>query len=172
MVHSLPCKALISKPTRITEQSSTLIDHNDTKHAIVSGTSNFDVSNLPTFSIVKAADINTTSNNYTVRKNFCINDFFFDLYQQLSQSIHYNEDSTVNSQFETFVDIFQTVVNNHAPLCNASRKQKIMRQKPWLTPGIYKSILTESKMYHKVYNKKNTPLYNMYKVYRNNLKNN
>jgi len=24
-------------------------------------------------------------------------------------------------------------------------------------------------MYHKVYNKKNTPLYNMYKVYRNNL---
>ena len=24
-------------------------------------------------------------------------------------------------------------------------------------------------MYHKVYNKKNTPLYNMYEVYRNNL---
>ena len=47
--------------------------------------------------------------------------------------------------------------------------QKRMRQKPWLTPGIYKSILTKNKMYHKVYNKKNTPLYNMYKVYRNNL---
>ena len=50
------------------------------------------------------------------------------------------------------------VVNNHAPLCNTSRKQKRMRQKPWLTPGIYKSILTKNKMYHKVYNKKNTPL--------------
>ena len=57
-------------------------------------------------------------------ENFGINDFLFDLYQQLSQSIHHNENSTVNSQFETFVDIFQTVVNNHAPLCNASRKQK------------------------------------------------
>jgi len=103
-------------------------------------------------------------------ENFGINDFLFDLYQQLSQSIHHNENSTVNSQFETFVDIFQTVVNNHAPLCNASRKQKIMWQKPWFTPGIYKSILTKNKMYHdKVYNKKNTPLYNMYKVYRNNL---
>jgi len=175
VLRSLSCKALISKPTRITEQSSTLIDHiytTDTKHAIVSGISIFDLSNhLPTFSIVKAADINTTSNNCTVRnmKNFCINDFLFDLYQQLSQSIYHNENSTVNSQFETFVDIFQTVVNNHAPLCNASRKQKRMRQKPWLTPGIYKSILTKNKMYHKVYNKKNTPLYNMYKVYRNNL---
>jgi len=132
MLHSLSCKALISKPTRITEQSSTLIDHiytNDTKHAIMSGISIFDLSDhLPTFSIVKAADVNTTSNNYTVRnmKNFCINDFLFDLYQQLSLSIHYNEDSTVNSQFETFVDKFQTVVNNHAPLCNASRKQKRM----------------------------------------------
>ena len=42
--HSLSCKALISKPTRITEQSSTPIDHiytNDTKHAIVSGISIF-----------------------------------------------------------------------------------------------------------------------------------
>jgi len=132
MLHSLSCKALISKPTRITEQSSTLIDHiytNDTKHAIMSGISIFDLSDhLPTFSIVKAADVNTASNNYTVRnmKNFCINDFLFDLYQQLSLSIHYNEDSTVNSQFETFVDKFQTVVNNHAPLCNASRKQKRM----------------------------------------------
>jgi len=27
MLHSLSCKALISKPTRITEQFSTLIDH-------------------------------------------------------------------------------------------------------------------------------------------------
>ena len=121
---------------------------NDTKHAIVSGISIFDLSDhLPTFSIIKTADINTTSNNYTVgnMKNFCINDFLFDLYQQLSQSIHHNENSTVNSQFETFVDIFQTVVNNHAPLCNASRKQKRMRRKPWLTPGIYKSILTKIK---------------------------
>jgi len=82
VLHNLSCKALISKPTRITEQSSTLIDHiytNDTKHAIVSGISISDLSDhLPTFSIVKTADINTTSNNYTVRnmKNFCINDFF------------------------------------------------------------------------------------------------
>jgi len=44
-----------------------------------------------------------------------------------------------------------------------------MRQKPWLTPSIYKSILTKNKMYHEVYNKKNTPLYNMYEVCRNNL---
>ena len=104
-------------------------------------------------------DINTTSNNYTVRnmKNFCINDFLFDLYKQLSQSIHHNENSTINSQFETFVDIFQTVVNNHAPLCNASRKQRRMRQKPWLIPGLYKSILTKNKMYHKVFNKKIPP---------------
>ena len=102
-------------------------------------------------------------------KNVCIFDFLFDLYQQLSQSIHHNENSTVNSQFETFVDIFPTVVNNHALLCNASRKQKRIRKKPWLTPGIYKSILTKNKMYHEVYNKKNTPLYNIYEVYRNNL---
>jgi len=108
MLHSLSCKALISKPTRITEQSSTLTDHiytNDTKHAIVSGISKtiFDLSDhLTTFSIVKVADANTTSDNYTVRnmKNVSINDFLFDLYQQLSQSIHHNEDSTLNSQFE------------------------------------------------------------------------
>jgi len=102
-------------------------------------------------------------------KNLCTNDFLFDLYQQLSQSIHHNEDSTANSQFETFVDIIQTLVNNHASLCNACRNHRRMWQKPWLTPCIYKSILTKNKMYHKLYNKKNTPLYNNYKVYRNNL---
>jgi len=40
MLHSLSCKLLIDKPTRITKHSTTLIDHiytNEVKSSIVSG---------------------------------------------------------------------------------------------------------------------------------------
>jgi len=40
MLHSLSCKLLIDKPTRITKHSTTVIDHiytNDVKSSIVSG---------------------------------------------------------------------------------------------------------------------------------------
>jgi len=51
----------------------------------------------------------------------------------------------------------------------ARPENKKMRQKLWLTPGIYIYGATTNKMYDKAYNKKNAHIYNIYKLHRNNL---
>ena len=59
MLHSLSCKLLVHKPTRITKRSTTLIDHiytNDVKSSIVSGIIIDDLSDhLPIFAISEKA---------------------------------------------------------------------------------------------------------------------
>ena len=59
MLHSLSCKLLVDKPTRITKHSNTLIDHiytNDVKSSIVSGIIIDDLSDhLPIFAISEKA---------------------------------------------------------------------------------------------------------------------
>jgi len=63
MFHSLYCKLLIDKPTRITKHSTTLIDHiytNDVKSNIVSGIIIDDLSDhLPIFAISKKISAET-----------------------------------------------------------------------------------------------------------------
>ena len=57
MLHSLSCKIIFDKPTRITKHSTTLIDHfytNDVNSSIVSGIITDDFSDhLPIFAISK-----------------------------------------------------------------------------------------------------------------------
>jgi len=72
VLHSLSCKLLIDKPTRITKHSTTLIDHiytNDVKSRIVSGIIIDDLSDhLPIFVISEKASPQNVYSKRKVRK--------------------------------------------------------------------------------------------------------
>ena len=68
MLHTLSCKATISKTTRITEQSSSLCDHIhavDTKHDNARGYPPLTFQIIRQPFTIKAAEVKTTSNDYT-----------------------------------------------------------------------------------------------------------
>ena len=62
------------------------------------------------------------------------------------------------------------MVDLFAPKRNATRKEKKLKLKPWLTPGLLKSIQTKNKMPKRLHkNSDNLALTKKYKAYRNAL---
>ena len=84
-------------------------------------------------------------------------------------SFKVSEDSSPHHQFQTFINIFTDTVNFHAPYRRTTRKEKKLKEKPWLTKGLLKSIKQKSKMYKKFLDRSNCSLYTQYKKYRNTL---
>ena len=80
-----------------------------------------------------------------------------------------SEDSSSHHQFQTFIDIFTDTVNFHAPYRRTTKKEKKLKEKPWLTKGLLKSIKQKNKMYKKFLDHSNCSLYTQYKKYRNTL---
>ena len=52
-----------------------------------------------------------------------------------------------NEEFNTFNEVILKMVNKHAPLKFAYRKQKRLLQKPWITKYIFDAIRRKQKMY-------------------------
>jgi len=175
MLHSLSCKLVIDKPTRITKHSTTLIDHiytNDVKSSIVSGIIIDDLSDhLPIFVISEKASPQKVYSKRKVRKINGINaeHFIADLQSRLTSKLKFGQLTSVNLQLELLYETFHTILEDHAPLINPSRKQKQLSKKPWMTANIHKLVRKKNKMFHKVYNKKQTYAYSVYKQFRNSL---
>ena len=53
-----------------------------------------------------------------------------------------SDNKPVDPQFNKFMTILTDTVNEHAPLKKASRREKRLQQKPWLTQGLLKSEVT------------------------------
>ena len=54
---------------------------------------------------------------------------------------------SANKLFDKFISIITEVVDLFATKRNATRKEKKLKLKPWLTPGLLKSIQTKNKMF-------------------------
>ena len=81
---------------------------------------------------------------------FDLDTFLCELFKDLSQlTLKYN--IHVNDQFETFLSIFRKVVDKHAPLKKASRKEKRLHAKPWLTRGLLKSKQHKNILFNKLH---------------------
>ena len=72
-----------------------------------------------------------------------------------------------HNQFEEFVKLFTDIVNFHAPRRRATRKEKKLKSKPWLTQGLLKSIKLKNKMYKQFLMHPNNYQFDKYKKYRN-----
>ena len=135
---------IITIPTRVTDTSSTVIDHvitNDTSHCIRPGviqTANIS-DHYPIFCEVLGYAIPTNKKmHYTFRdkSNFDADRYCTDLNDSIFNFMLDSEEITetnFDDSFEAFVSIIQHTIEKHAPLKRMSRKQKKIKRKPWIT---------------------------------------
>ena len=101
-LHTLSCKLLIDKLTRITKHSATLIDHiytNDVKFSIVPGIIIDDLSDhLPIFAISKKISPQKVYSKRKVRKINGLNadHFIADLQSRLNTKLNFDQLTSVN----------------------------------------------------------------------------
>ena len=140
---------LITKPTRVTKNSSSIIDHiisNDIKHPILPGI--FETCNVcdhyPIF--CKIGTLITKNGNVKTESAFCRNKSKFDT-ELFGQDLNFSLQrfflglppltyENFNSIFSNFVKIVSQTIDKHAPLKSCSRRQHRLLKKPWITRGI------------------------------------
>ena len=98
-------------------------------------------------------------------KNFKAEHFIEDLNQTLNASLS-SFDSTIHNQFEQFINSFTSVVNKHAPRKLATRKERKLKTKPWLSSSLLCSIKTKHKMPKSICKTSDETKYKNYKTYR------
>ena len=171
MIHSYNLLPLITKPTRITDHTSSLIDHiytNSIQHNVTAGILVADVSDhLPIFCIT---DLNPSRKNTS---------YYMRDYSQLDKEQYLKElesipwsnltqnDKSLNDRTANLIDAITDVVNKHAPLKLASNRKMKKLSKPWLTKGILKSIKTKQKLYYSHFRSKNDESVKYYKSFSN-----
>ena len=174
-IMSLGCENVIKKPTRITTHSATLIDHiftNNSQNHITAGILIDDISDhLPTFILIETKNIKKVKSwKNTQRKNMNsieMENFLIDLQNSFLNWSCIN--STVEEDFNRFNSTFELIVDKHAPKTTITRKQKKLRQKPWITKGLLKSIRHKNKLYTIFITNKTESSFLNYKQYRNKL---
>ena len=165
----------ITLPTRITDQSLTLIDHiilyrpvNQMKTNSTSGNLFFDVSDhLPNFILMKDTP------NYQ-RKERPYKRIFSE--RNINKFQHYLERTTwenvlqkqeVNEIYSEFTRVLSKTYNESFPLVKQSRRS--FKDKIWITPAIKVSIRQKNRLYKKYLSSSNPATESSYKKYKNKL---
>ncbi len=175
-VISFGFKNSITVPTRITETSSTLIDHfyfNALQNEIYTSIILSDISDhFPILvSIKKLKPLIQKHDIYKRNHNKLNSDEFKHDLGLMIEQLGNESDSDVNEKFNKFNQGLTKLINQHAPLQKLSLRQTKLSQKPWLTFGILKSIQIKNKLYRKLCRCKfkNEELLVLYKTYRNKI---
>lgn len=170
------CKPLISKPTRITCNSATLIDNifsSDIDKDIISGLLYSDISDhIPVFSFTKHEDLSTQKLKFPnithVRKiNQETQKVFFQEIQHTNWK-HVLSSSDTNNAYKLFLETFSKVFDNCFPL-QENKVKNHFNSKPWITTGLAKSIKHKNKLYKKFISAPTSANNNKFKTYRNKL---
>ncbi|XP_065675763.1 uncharacterized protein LOC136091972 [Hydra vulgaris] len=139
----------ISLPTRITNQSSTLIDNifsNSTSKDIFSGNLTIRISDhLPQFLIYSSFNIriiNSRKSNIILRNFKKLNsEEFSNYYLEINwDKVIKVSNSNTNKSYEDFFTTFNSLLDKHAPLKKLSNRGLTRSLKPWITSAILTSI--------------------------------
>ena len=101
-------------------------------------------------------------------KNFDIEKFLDKLTEGMELLGDIKEEC-IDNYTEKFIDIFRKTLNIHAPLRRQSRKETKLKNKPWLSKGILKSIQQKKLLYKRALKLNDSSTWAQYKVYRNKL---
>ena len=138
----------ITLPTRITARSKTLIDNifsnNPNFENCVSGNFTFSISDhLAQFLIVPSSKKNFLKKNKIMRrdmKNYCREDLVADVVNVDWPTVLEPWKNDPIHSFTNFDKKKDEILHKHFPLKKVSKKQIRLEAKPWITPGIVKSI--------------------------------
>jgi len=163
----------ITRPTRITTHSATLIDNiftNVIDRPVSSGLIITDISDhLPVFAIIqncmqKNKDI-TTIMMKRKKTQDAINSFKQDLLRQDWKSVYVSD---VNWAYETFMTIISGLYDKHCPLAKKIVKQKYV-EKPWISKGIINACKKKKLLYKEFLKRRTMESEQKYKLYKNKL---
>ena len=118
---SLSCKCAIDLPTRITENSKTLLDHiyvDENKHLYMSGVILSNISDhFGTFISISTKKLNKAKPNQLIIRD--MNNFNYEMFsEELENHLqveNFAESDPVNKQFEAFYEIFHETIDKFAP---------------------------------------------------------
>ena len=162
---------LITKATRITDHTSTLIDHiyTNVPHKVCkSGICLADITDhLPIFCSIanKLHKVKETKYSRDFAK-FDSNLFFNDV-----KAVNFNNliSTDANDSMNEFVSKMQNIVDKHAPLRRISNKNLRKIEKPWITKAILTSIKKKQKLFKTHFLSKDPAKIKLYKIYNNKL---
>ena len=155
-IASVGCNILIDKPTRITSNTATCLDHVYT---------NLDACNISNYVIM--GDVSDHFGTYSkiggllsndqspqdvfFRKTNLSesqwNDFNNELHEALQHLPTNPETSDVNEMARTITTTYTYLINKYMPLRKLSKNKSNKPDKPWITSGIKKSIRKKAKLY-------------------------
>lgn len=163
----------ITKPTRLTCFSATLIDNiltNNYQNKVHSGVLCSDISDhFPIFQITEMKTESNSTEDYQVVRD--INQDNIDSFKTTMENVDWHyiyEISDPEKSYEYFIDEFSRHYNNCFPF-KRIKKNKFSPRKPWMTQGLFKSIKRKNKLYRKFKLKPNDHNQTKYKQYRNKL---
>ena len=139
---------MITQATRVVYTSSTIIDHiitNCSSHSILPGIIKSDlVDRYPVFCSIKHSIKTKPFNKYFYRftNNFNFETFVTNLSNNLDHfnfSAPFSSIRELSTALDNFIEVIKTTINAHAPLKIASRKQREILCKPWLTKSDFYS---------------------------------
>ena len=166
----------ITLPTRVTQNSKTLIDNiysSPVKFNKISGNL---ISGIPQFLLLdKHLSLSTPEKVVRDWKNFDRTNFTMDFissdWDQLLDLDNKNPDNSFNS----FITTLEGLLDAYAPKIKLTKKQIKSNLKPWITQGIKKSIFIRDKILKQYINCKDVDLkeylHERYKTYRNSIVN-
>ena len=170
---SLGLCPLISKPSRITSNSATLIDNiftNELKHENISGLVLNDISDhLPVFTWY-GCKVKSHNDQPTVYKrnidSESLQSLISDLEMQAWEEVYSQEDA--NLCYNAFLHTFKSLLDKHCPM-SVKHFKKGRKQKPWLTKGLINACKKKNAMYLTFVRSKSQTDEQKYKVYKNKL---
>ena len=162
---------LITKATRITYHSKTLIDHiytNTPEKLIRSGVCLADISDHLTVFCYSASNIPPTNKEAYHRdySKFIKEKFINDLNDINFISLVSHD---VNDSLNNIVDTLQRLADKHAPVKKVSNSMRRKLQKPWITKSMLKSIRKRYKLYISHFLSADSKKVKQYKTYSNKL---
>lgn len=168
---------LITKPSRITTETATLIDNiftNSIDNDITAGLLINDITDhLPVFGIfqhLKKKENNTTMHKQKLtryRTPGAIAALGVDLSAQSWGEVYAIEDP--DQAYEAFLSTFLNLYDKHCPIRPVTNKNKTRQNKPWITKGLENASKKKNLLY-KLYMKHRTrDAESRYKTYKNKL---
>lgn len=181
MLNSSGISCIITKPTRVTSSSSSLIDHiltNDIHNTIHPGVVQTDMlsDHYPIFCNITKNTNNSKNKRgsfkpikYRDYTNFTAESYKDELNDALCNFIDRKlscaDASNLNELYNNFTCIITETINAHAPMRLASRKRQKLLKRPWRSKGIFISIKRKQKMYKTHFLSNNEKLIAIYKKY-------
>ena len=142
---------IITKPTRLTDHTATLIDHiyTNSLQNFTPGILTVDITDhLPIFCLVRTQPTRNNSNKKYFRDYSKFNkDLYLDDIKLIDWHEILNPEKNLNEKVQEAINTLNKIVDKHAPIRLASQSKQRQLNKPWLTKGILKSVKRKQKMY-------------------------